>query len=253
MKVVARSLMVVLCAALGAAGAHAQTADEVIEKHLAAIGGRAALTKLQSRIATGSIAVSAQGADLTGTIEIYSKAPNKTRSYFKLDMSQFGAPDMVVDQRCDGRTAFASNSMQGDRDITGNQLQNMLNATFPTPLLTYKEAGTKAELVGKDKVGTRDVYVVLTTPKAGSPSKGYFDAETYLLLRTVVRVDIPEMGGETEQTTDLSDYRETDGVKVPFTLKIVSSMQTVAIVFANVEHNKPIDDAMFSKPAAAAK
>jgi hypothetical protein len=40
---------------------------------------------------------------------------------------------------------------------------------------------------------------------------------------------------------------------VPFTLKIVSSMQTVAIVFANVEHNKPIDDAMFSKPAAAAK
>jgi outer membrane lipoprotein-sorting protein len=236
-------------AVLWAAQAHAQTANEVVEKYLTAIGGRAALAKLDSRVATGTISISAQGADLAGVIEMYGKAPNKTRTYFKLDMSQFGAADVVVDQRCDGKTAFASNSMQGDREITGNQLQTMLNATFPTPLLTYKDAGAKIDLTGKDKVGARDAYVLQYTPKTGSPSRQYFDAETFLLLRTVAKIETPEMGGEIEQTIDASDYRDVDGIKVPFTIHIVNSAQTVTIAFTKVEHNKAIDETMFARPA----
>jgi outer membrane lipoprotein-sorting protein len=230
--------------------AQTQTADDVIEKHLAALGGRAALAKLESRIAAGSIAVSTQGVDLAGSVEIYLKAPNKARSYVRLDLSQVGGTEVVVDQRCDGKTAFAINSMQGDRDVTGNQLQNMLNANFPTPLMKYKDAGTKVELAGKDKVGMRDVFVLQYTPKAGSSSRQFFDAETYLLLRVVMKIDTPELGGEIEQTTDLSDYREIDGVKIPFTVQTVNSVQTVTIRLDKIEHNKPIDDSMFAKPAA---
>ncbi len=59
--------------------------------------------------------------------------------------------------------------------------------------------------------------------KAGSPSRRYFDAETYLLLRTVMRVETPESGAEVEQTTEPSDYREVDGIKLAFTLRIVNS------------------------------
>lgn len=226
----------------------AQTADEVVEKHLAAMGGRAALAKLESRTATGSIVVSTQGMDLAGSVEIYAKAPNKARSYVSLDLSQVGGTEVTVDQRCDGKTAFSRNSMQGDRDITGNQLQNMQNASFPTPLLKYKEAGAKIELAGKDKVGMRDALVLQYTPKAGSSVKEYFDAETYLLLRTVMKVNMPEMGGEIEQTSDLSDYREIDGVKIPFTVQAVTPAQTVTIRLDKVEHNKPIDESMFAKP-----
>ena len=228
----------------------AQTADEVIEKHLAALGGRQALGKLQSRVSTGTITVSVQGTEISGPIESYAKAPNKSRTYFRLDLSQFGGAEMVVDQRCDGKTGFAGNSVQGDREITGNRLQTMLNASFPTPLLNYKEAGAKVELVGKDKVVARDAYVVRYIPKAGWIVTQSFDAETYLLLRMVLKVDAPEAGGEIEETVDPSDYREVDGVKVPFTVKVVNPMQSLTITFTKVEHNKPIDEAMFSKPAA---
>jgi hypothetical protein len=232
------------------AQAQTPTADDIIEKHLAAMGGRAALSKLESRASTGSIVVSAQGMDLAGPVEIYAKAPNKARSYIRLDLSAVGGTEMVIDQRCDGKTAFAGNSLQGDREITGNRLQNMLNASFPTPLLKYKEAGTKVELAGKDKVGTRDVFVIQYTPKAGSSSRQSFDAETYLLLRVVAKVDAPELGGEIEQTTDLSDYREIDGVKIPFTVQTTNPAQTVTMRLEKVEHNKPIDDAMFARPVA---
>jgi outer membrane lipoprotein-sorting protein len=226
------------------------TAEDVIEKHLAAMGGRAALAKLETRIATGSIVVSTQGMDLAGSVEIYAKAPNKARSYIRLDLSQAGGTEMVIDQRCDGKTAFVSDSLRGDRDITGSQLQNMLNGSFPTPLLKYKDAGTKVEFVGKDKVGMRDAVVLLYTPKAGSSSRQYFDAETYLLLRTVMKAGSPESGGEIEQTSDLSDYRESGGVKIPFTVQIISPAQTVTIRLDKIEHNKPIDESMFAKPVA---
>ena len=232
------------------AQAQGPTADDIIEKHLAAMGGRAALAKLESRIATGSIVVTTQGMELAGAVEIYVKAPNMARSYATLDLSQVGGTEMTVDQRCDGKTAFARNSMQGDRDITGNQLQNMQNASFPTPLLKYKDAGAKTELAGKDKVGMRDAIVLQYTPKAGSSSRHYFDAETYLLLRTVMKVDMPELGGEIEQTSDLSDYREVDGVKIPFTMQIVTPAQTVTIRLDKVVHNQSIDESMFARPVA---
>jgi len=241
--------LLTVSAVLWAGPAQAQTADEVVEKYLAALGGRAALAKLTSEMATGRIVISTQGADIGGPIEVYQKPPNKSRSVMRLDLSPFGGPEMVVDQRCDGKTAFASNSVQGDREITGSQLQTMLNESFPTPLLGYKDAGAKVELAGKDKVGTRDTYVLQFTPKAGPSSRQYFDAETYLLLRMVMKVDSPELGAEIEQTVDMSDYRDVGGIKIPFAITIVNSVQTIAITLTQVTHNTPIDDAMFSRPA----
>jgi outer membrane lipoprotein-sorting protein len=238
-----------MAGALWAVSAQAQTADEVIEKHLAALGGRAALAKLENRVATGSVTISTQGINLSGPVEIYVKAPNKSRSVIKLDLSQFGAVEMVIDQRCDGKTAFAANSMQGDREVTGNQLQNLLNASFPTAFLNYKDAGAKVELAGKEKVGDRTAYVLVYTPKAGSVAREFIDAETYLLLRTVQKVDVAELGGEIEQTSEMSDYRDVGGFKVPFSISTVNAAQTVKVSLKNIEHNKPIDDAMFSRPA----
>lgn len=237
---------------LSAGQAQAQTGDEVVEKYLAAIGGRAALAKLESRIARGTMTVSMQGIEVSGPFEQYSKAPNKARTFSRFDLSQVSGgtvSEVIVDSRCDGKNGFVSNTMQGDRDLSGSQLQTMLNSSiFPSPLLNYKEAGGKVELQGKDKLGDRAVYVVLYTPKAGYPFREYFDAENCQLLRVVVKVDAPELGGESEQTVDLRDYREVDGVKVPFAQTVTNSTRSVSITLQSIEHNKPIDEAMFSKP-----
>jgi hypothetical protein len=233
-----------------APGALAQTADEIIEKQLAAIGGRAALGKLTSQVATGTVAISAQGADIGGTIELSKKAPNKSRTLMKLDLSALGGSEMIVDQRCDGKTAFASNSLQGDREITGSQLQNMLNASFPSPLLTYKDSGGKVELQGKDTVGGRPVLVLLYTPQTGPASKLLLDAETYLVVRTITKLDVPEAGGVVEQVTDLGDYRAVDGVKTAFSVTVTGATQTVVITLNKMTFNVPLDDAIFSRAVA---
>jgi len=248
-----RALIPILAVVVGlvmAPRAAAQTADEVVEKHLAAMGGRAALAKLTSQLASGTIAIQAQGADLGGTIEISKKAPNKSRTLMRIDLSSVGGSEMVVDQRCDGKTAFASNSLQGDREITGAQLQSMLNASFPSSLLNYKETGAKIELLGRETAGAKPVLVLQYTPASGPALKLYLDADTYLVSRTVVKLSLPEAGGEVEQSTDVTDYRVIDGVKTPFSVTVSSAGQLITISFAKVEYNVALDDAVFSRPGA---
>ncbi len=251
MSNVKRGLSVVLSILLVAAVAglaSAQTADEVVEKVLTASGGREALGKLTSRHAAGTVSISTPGGEIPGVVDIFAKAPNKMRVSMKLDLTAMGASEMVIEQRFDGTAGYTLNSMQGDAEITGEQLENMRNSTFPSPLLRYKDAGTKVELAPGEKLAGKDVVVLLVTPKTGSAVRMFLDPETYLVTRTVATVASPQGGsGPIEQTTDLSDYRAVDGVKVAFRVATSNPMQAVTLAFKSVEHNVPMDDAMFGK------
>jgi outer membrane lipoprotein-sorting protein len=227
--------------------ASAQTADEIIEKHLAAIGGRAALGKLKSRSMTGTITLSTPAGEVSGPVEVLAQAPNKSRTLINLDLSALGAGAMTLDQRFDGTSGYIRDTLRGNRDIAGSQLETMRNGSFPSALLDYKDRGSTIELGGKEKVGDREAYVLIVKPKAGSPARHFIDASSSLPIKVVLTVDAPQMG-EVEQTTEFSDFREVDGVKVPFTVKVHSPIQNSVVTITKVEHNTKIDEALFSKP-----
>jgi outer membrane lipoprotein-sorting protein len=244
----ARIMAMVGVAVLVGVPALAQTADEVIEKHLAASGGRAAYAKIMSRVGTGAITVTTPVGDLSGTIEVYSKKPNKTRTLIKLDLTALGAGQMTSDQRFDGNTGYVMDSLQGDRAIEGGQLEAMKNGSFPSPLLSYKEMGTALALGEKQKVGGKDAYVLTMTPKAGPATKLFIDADSFMLVRTSVTLNVPQLGGDIEQVVDFSDFRDVDGIKIPFITKSSNPAQTVTATISSVKHNVDIDDASFTKP-----
>ena len=240
-------LLTFLLAPALATVAAAQTVDEIVEKHLAATGGRDALGKLTTRKATGMITITMPNGDLSGPVELYSKAPNKTRAVMSLDLSALGvAEKMTLDQKFDGTAGWALNSLQGDNEITGNQLDNMKNSVFPSQLLNYKETGLKVELLPRETLAGKSVIVLLVTPKVGSVARVFMDAESFLVVRTTAKVNVPQAGGDMEQTADLSDYRAIDGVKVPLMTVNSTPIQTVTIKLDTVAHNVIIDNAMFS-------
>jgi outer membrane lipoprotein-sorting protein len=228
--------------------ASAQTADEVVEKHLAALGGREALSKLTSRKVTGTASLTTPMGELTGTVETWQKAPNKSRTFMQLDLTSLGAGMMSVDQRFDGNVGFVSNTMTGNVDLTGSAADGLKNNLFPHNLLDYKARGTKVELQPSQKYNGKDAIVMLVSPKAGPPTTVFFDPDTYLVMKTTTMVDIPQMG-QAEQTSELSDYRTVDGVKVAFVSKNSTAAQAVTIKVTKVEHNIPMDDSIFTKPA----
>jgi len=225
----------------------AQTADEIVEKHLAALGGREVLGKVRSQRATGTVIISAGGAEFSGPIELSAKAPNKIRAYMELDLSALGGPaNMAVEQRFDGTAGWTINPQQGTTPITGDQLETMKNDTFPSPLLDYKTGGARVEVQPKQSLDGKDTIVLLVTPKSGPATRMFLDAQTYLPVRSVARINSPELGGEIDQTSDFSDYRAVDGFKVAFVSTHSNAAQTVTIKLDKVENNVALDDAIFT-------
>ena len=244
----ARIVAIVGVAVLGGAPALAQTADEVIEKHIAASGGRAAYGKITSRTAAGTITVTTPIGDLSGNIEVFSKKPNKSRTLIKLDLTAVGAGQMTSDQRFDGTTGYVMDTLQGDRTIEGSQLEAMKNGSFPSPLLTYKEMGATLTMDERAKVGGKDAYVLKMTPKAGPSIRLFIDADSFMLVRTAVTLNVPQLGGDIEQVVDFSDFRDVDGIKIPFVTKSTNPAQTVTATMMSVKHNTDLDDSSFAKP-----
>jgi hypothetical protein len=228
--------------------ASAQTVDEVVEKHLAALGGRAALAKLESRLMIGTITLSTPGGEVSGSIEALAARPNRQRTLIKIDLAPVGAGEVTVDQRFDGTDGYMLDSLQGNRPITGSQLETMRAAVFPTQFLDYKERGAVVELKGKEKLGDTEAFVLVFTPKSGAPVRQYIDAVTFLPRRMIGTVEVPGMGA-LDQTSDFLEQRDVDGVKVPFLVKSSSAAQSFTVTVTRVEHNVKVDPALFVKPA----
>ena len=68
------------------------------------------------------------------------------------------------------------------------------------------------------------------------------------MVKSVVVVNVPQLGGDVQQTTEFSDFRDQDGIKIPFQVKNSSPIQAYTVNVTKVEHNVPLDEAMFSKP-----
>ncbi|MEO6223054.1 MAG: hypothetical protein ABIP90_07370 [Vicinamibacterales bacterium] len=239
--------LLLLPALTGVTFGQALTADQIIEKHLTALGGREALAKITSRRATGTVSVATPMGALGGPIEMIAKAPNKMRADIRIDLTAVGGPgEMVISELFDGTNGWSLNSMQGDTPMAGDQLAGALNNFFPSPLLKYKELGMTPTVEPTQQVNGKPAHVVLFTPKSGPAERMFFDAESFLIVRTTSTLTLPQVG-LTEQVSEPSDYRAVDGVKVAFKLAQSAGGQEITMTFTKIENNVALDDARFVK------
>lgn len=215
------------------------TADQILDKYVQAIGGKAAHEKLTTRVAKGTFEIPAMGAG--GALEIYAKAPNK--AYLMITIEGFG----VVQQGYTGTMGWEDNPQTGMRELSGAEASAAkLDSVFHRDV-KLKELYPKMEVKGKEKVGASDTYVVVGTPTEGPATTFYFDAQSGLLLRAdTVR--------ETQQGTMavreyFEDYKEMDGIKAPSTIKQESDAISFVLRLTEIKHNVPIEDTKFNKPA----
>ena len=230
--------------ALSAAQTPEITAEQVLEKSIEATGGREAARRITSTMAKGTFEMASQ--NLTAALEVFAKAPNKR--LIVTSIPGFGD----VRQGFDGQAAWAENPMQGAIELQGEALAIVRRDSTFNADLNWRELYQKAELKGKQKLGDREAWVVELTPKdTPQPVIRYYDAENFLLQR----IDVVQPGptGLIPVQVVLSDYREQEGMKVPFRVTQTMSEGEVVIKIAEVKYNVEIDDAKFAKPEAAAK
>jgi len=231
-----------LLAALLVASTSAQTpatptVDQVLDKHLTAIGGRAALERVTSMTARGTLTV--PDAGLTGTIEMYGKAPDKVASFV-----DFG--DMQQADGYDGDAAWSSDSQNGVRVKAGVELAEARNGAVFNKELNMKTLYPTMAVSGPEPLAGRQVWVIEATPASGTPVKMYYDVESGLMVRQVLTRQTPV--GPLEVDIRLEDYRDVDGVKRPHTIRQLTSMFNAVVQLSEIKQNVEIDDAVFRKP-----
>jgi hypothetical protein len=217
------------------------TVDQVLEKYVTALGGQAALEKFTTRVMKAAVVLTGTGE--AGTLEIYKKAPDK--EFFSLVIPSNG-PTLRAYNGEAGWVLYDPD--EGPQDVSAQDLPAMKREFDFYREIHLKDLYPKLSMKGKEKVGADDAYVVEASADDGTPGKWYFSVQSGLLLRS----DTPYVNddGQSVLQTTYADYRDVDGVKLPFIWRQTCADYDYDIHFTSIQNNVPIDDAKFEKPKA---
>jgi hypothetical protein len=214
-------------------------AQSILEKYAAAVGGLPALQRVTTRIQHGNLIF---GTNKT-PIDVYAKAPNK-----RVSVSHGSTGDSLT--AFDGTAGWLGNTGRPPRDMNGMESKDAgLDAEFSLALRATT-IFQSLRTVASEKIGGKDMVVVAARGPAVPNTKLYFDPDTGLLIR-LVRLDDTGIGSLPVQI-DYADYREVDGIRIPFRWTLSRTNGRFTIQIDTVEQNVPVDDAKFVKPSVAA-
>lgn len=204
------------------------TGMDVISKYVEAIGGKEKLIKVND--VKTKMGFSMQGMNLE--IITRQKAPNKT------SIETLMGGNVVSKQVCNGVKAMVKSPM-GSKELTGDELAEMLVQSTINTELYLDKIGIKAELKGAEDVDGQPAWKVQMTLPTGKSIVDFYDQNTGLKVKSVAQQ------GQISVTTLYSDYRMAEGVLFPFKLKQLAGPQSFDIIVSSVEVNKGIDDSVF--------
>jgi photosynthetic reaction center cytochrome c subunit len=214
------------------------TADQIIDKYIAALGGRAAIQKQTTIASLGTIDVPAM--HLSGTVMIHEKAPNKTLQVVIISGNVFR-------QACDGKAAWSDDPADGLRVLSGGELTEAQRDSDFYHALHFHDLYSKLAVTGTEQVDDRDAYVVEGTIAGETvPDKMYFDQKSGLVLRVLGHRHTAD--GEFEVQEDFRDYRSVDGVQLPFTILQRGGSSDFTIRISEIHHGADLPDSEFAQP-----
>jgi photosynthetic reaction center cytochrome c subunit len=209
-------------------------ADQLLDKYLGAVGGDGALQKVTSRVEKGKI--DAGGHQLP--IEVYAKAPDKRLSVTHL-------PNGESITAFDGKQGWLGNPGRTQMMSPAENAAARIDADLYFAA-HVKTLYAKFTVVPGEKIDGHDTYLVLGRNEGQPPLRLYFDQQSGLLLR-LVRYAETALGRMTTQI-DYADYRDADGVKIPYRWTLARPGNRFTIQIDDVKQNVPVDDAKFAPP-----
>ncbi|MFN8348341.1 MAG: outer membrane lipoprotein-sorting protein [Spirosomataceae bacterium] len=231
-------LAIATLAAFVSISTYAQTVDEIVDKHVAAIGGMDKLKGVNTLVIERTLAVQ--------NMEIPNKTTILIGKALRTESSIMGNSMIQV---VDGNTGWMIRPvmMQGTgepEDMPEELVKQQVGQLDPFGgLVNYKDKGNKVELVGKEKLDKDEVYHLKVTTKDGQVSDQYIDANTYML--TKLKATMQGQEGE----ISFSDYKDVEGIKFANTMDMSSPMGALTFVTNKVTINSKVDDSIFKKPA----
>jgi photosynthetic reaction center cytochrome c subunit len=210
-------------------------ADQLLDKYLTALGGAEALHTITSRVQKGTL--TAFGGQHF-PVEVYSQAPDRRVSIMHLpngdSVTAFDGKQgwLTVAARVHMLSSAENDAARMDADIYLAARLKSLYQNFRV------ESG--------ERIDGHETYLVVGRNEGQPPLLLYFDQQSGLLVRLVRSLETP-LGGNPTQI-DYADYRDANGVKVPYRWTLARPGNRFTIQIDQLQQNVPVDDAKFRQP-----
>ena len=252
------------------------TAAQIVEKHVAARGGLSAWRAVQTLSLSGKMDAGSGSADASQRLAIERRSRNvkgaapkpaepaepekQVQLPFVFEMKrplksrveiEFGGKTAV--QVYDGTQGWKKRPFLNRDDFepfTPEEIKSEANkAELDGPLVDYAAKGTKVELAGVESVAGHDAYKLKLTSKSGTVQHVWIDTGSFLDVKVE---GIPRrMDGRMHKVYVFQrDFREVQGLKIPFVLETVVDGYAGAhkMLIEKATVNPKLDDSRFVKP-----
>jgi carboxyl-terminal processing protease len=198
---------------------NARIARDVVNRYIEAVGGEKALLKITSRVSIGTVELP---TGMNGTIEVYEAAPNRSSVF--MNLKGFG----VLQNTSNGRVSWFQDPVRGYVKLSeggGDNFQHELGLRSLFSSLRFER---------KEKIGDQECLVLDRLLGGRVLERFYFAADSGLLLR--------------ENDMYFEDYREVDGIKIPFVARQEGTRGLTTIIrLTGIRHNVTIDESKFAE------
>jgi outer membrane lipoprotein-sorting protein len=222
------------------------TADQIIQKHVAAIGGVEKLNAIHTLVVTGKASILGQ---TEAPLVIQVMRPNRMR----LEITYQGKK---VVQAFDGNTAWTINPLVDPepRESTDDDTRAARESSdfIGGNLVDYKSKGNTVDLIDREEIAGLAVYKLKITKPSGAVEYDYLDAASFLPIKTEGKRI--QFGQQILYESRIADYKLVEGVLMPFNMKqLVNGRLAMEITIEKMDANVPVNEAVFRMPAKPAQ
>lgn len=211
----------------------AQTTDEIVAKHIEAVGGKANWDKVKSMRTEGLI--KAQGAEIKITNTQIDKKASRS------DIAVMGMNGYNILTTTEGWNYMPFQGQTKPEPITADDVKTGQDGLeLQDEFFTYKQLGKKLENLGKDDVDGTECFKLKLIDKTGKETTYYIDQTDYFIIKQTNKINAN--GKEMENSTSYSNYKKTDA-GVFIAMNIGSGFGDMEIT--KIEINPKIDESIF--------
>lgn len=214
---------------------NAQTADEIVNKHLDAMGGIEKLRTINTIIMDG-------GLNLMGN-DVPLKIYLKHNFAFRQEIEFMGMKNYFLFRTDSAWTFIPAQGQQKPEPLPEDAVKKAINTLDAQgELVDYKTKGHSIESLGKEDVEGTECFKVKVKYKNAEEATLFIDTKTFFLTQKFEKANVN--GQETEATTKFSNYtKHSSGIMFAMTME--GGALPGAINFTKIEVNSAIDESLF--------
>jgi hypothetical protein len=226
--------VMILIASLCNIHIEAQTLDEIIDKNIAARGGKEKLLALNSVSMEGTLSLNGQNIPVT-IIQLNNKGQ-------KVTLTINGMVNYTIQTKDSGWNYFPIQGQTKPEVMPSAVIKEMSDGLdIQGSFINYKEKGYSVELIGKEDVDGTQCFKIRMVTNSGLEETLFIDPISYYVIKTVEKTKAS--GQEQEQAQTFSNFKRLDtGYVFPFSL---TGFGPGELVITKIEVNIPIGESIF--------